>query len=569
MPQGYSNGKPDYAYWNQRIKDGKAFRKKSAYEADWKRWREYYRGEWHGDILPVNLFFSMVRTIVPRLYFRNPSISVRPSKPGHENAVFAKILERIDTRLVREMDMKREMRRSIQEAWMFGSSFGKNGFGTAFDPVMEIGKDIARKGENEVLEYNQGIKPAMPWFSKTSVGNVVLPSGCKHIKEARWIAEMVRRPVDDVRADKRLSNRSKIRPGASKDGSRFVSGVGPVKEEMVDLWEVRDKKTGQVFIITGDVEAGDNNGRHTLLQGDDFFLRTTGSFAQKMLVFNEDDERAWGIPDSKVLEPYQMEINEIKTQLMYHRRMATAKIMARVNTITRDQAQKFVDESVLPVIYMNGDPSRDIKLLDSMPIPPELRVAAVDVIQDMRETAGFGRNQFGEFNPGSSDTTATEAQIVRQASEIRVDERRDIIADLMLDVFADVHQVVFNFWRDEQVVDLVGPGAQPLWVRFTGTDLARSAFSVLVDPDNSVPETKAIREQRAMALFQQLRSNPLIDPIKLTQYLLTNLTGVQFDDLMAQLPAIPQGVQSGPVSANQVPQVLQQRLAAAAPAGSA
>lgn len=569
MPQGYMNGKPEWAYWKQRIKDGKEFRRKAAYESSWRRWREYYRGEWHGDILPVNLFFSMLRTIVPRLYFRNPSISIRPSKPGHINAVFAKILERIDTRLIREMDVKREMRMAIQETWMFGSSFAKSGFGTAFDPVMESGKGLSMKGEREILEYNSSVRPAMPWVMKTSAGSVVLPAGCRHIKEARWTAECIKRPIDDVRGDKRLSNRTYLRPSANKGASPFVSGIGPIKEEMLELWEVRDKKTGEVFILTDDVDAGDKNSRHTLLQGEDFYLRTNQSFALKMFVFNEDDERAWGIPDSKILEPYQMEINEIKTQLMFHRRMATSKIMARVNSITRDQAERFVDESILPVIYMNGDPTRDVRILESMPIPPELRIAAVDVVQDMRETAGFGRNQFGEFNPGSSDTTATEAQIVRQASEIRVDERRDIVADIMLDIFADVHQVIFNFWRDEQVVDLVGPGAQPLWVRFTGTELARSAFSILVDPDNSVPETKAVREQRALSLFERLRSNPLIDPVKLTQYLLTNLSGVQFDDLMAVIPPVPQGAQNGPVSPQQVPQVMQQRLAAAAPAGSA
>ena len=490
MTQGYIGTKPDYSYWNEQIRLGKEFRKKASCEAEWKKWREYYRGEWHGDVLPVNLFFSMLRTIVPRLYFRNPSISLKPGKPGVENAVFAKILERIDGNLIQEMDMKREMRRIIQETWMFGTSFAKNGFGTEHDPVMEIGKDLGRTDRGEVLEYNSAIKSAMPWVGRSSTKNMVLPEGCRHFKEARWMAERVIRPIDDVRADKRFANRSKLKPTGSLMSPMGMVSKAP-REEHIELWEIRDKKTGQVFVLTDYVMENSDNASHTLLQGPDFFLNTSGMFAWKGMVFNEDDERAWGVPDSKILEPYQLEINEIKTQAMFHRRMATSKILARVNTISKDQAQKLVDESILPVIYMNGDPSRDVKILDSMPIPAELRLAAVDVIQDMRETAGFGRNQFGEFNPGSSDTTATEAQIVRQASEIRVDERRDIIADLMVDTFKDVHHVIFNFWRSEQVVDLVGPGAQPLWVAYTGTELARSSFSVLIDPDNSIPETKA------------------------------------------------------------------------------
>lgn len=558
MPQGYIKNTPDYAYWMQQIKAAEEYRRKAAYQPDWKRWREYYRSEWKGDILPVNLFFSMLRTIVPRLYFRNPSIAVRPAKPGLENAVFAKILERIDGNLMRSMDLKREMRRGVQEAWMFGTSFMKNGFGTAFDPVLERGKGTSQTQRSEVLEYNSSIRTAQPWVMRSSSGNILIPAGCRHVKEARWMAEEIKRPADDVRIDPRLKNRNNLKP-VTKIGQAYLPASPSAKEEEIRMWEIRDKKTGQVFVITDCVDDEAENGKHTLLQGSDFFLQTSGQFAWKPMIFNEDDERAWGIPDSKILESYQMEINEIKTQLMFHRRMATAKILARTNSISKEQAMKFVDESILPVIYMNGDPNRDVKMFDSMPIPNELRLIAVDVIQDMRETAGFGRNQFGEYNPGSSDTTATEAQIVRQASEIRVDERRDIIADMMLDIFNDIHQVVFNFWNVEQVVDIVGPGSQPIWLKFTGTDLAKSSYSIVIDPDNSVPETKAVREQRALTLYTQLQANPFIDPVKLTQYLLTSLNGVQFDDLMAQLPAIPQGVQNGPITPAQLPQLIQQR----------
>ena len=86
-------------------------------------------------------------------------------------------------------------------------------------------------------------------------------------------------------------------------------------------------------------------------------------------------------------------------------------------------------------------------------------------MEDVRETVGFSRNQFGNFSSGSGDTTATEASIVQQASEIRVDERRDMVADMIVEVMETIHQIIFKFWGEEPVVDIVGPGGAPIWIR--------------------------------------------------------------------------------------------------------
>ena len=133
------------------------------------------------------------------------------------------------------------------------------------------------------------------------------------------MAEKIVRPIDDVRADKRLNNVRSLKPHREEKG--FSTSLGSYKEQFVEIWEVRDKKTGQVFLLTDDLETKEDNKKHTLLQGPDFFLQSRGKFAWNPLVFNEDDERAWGVPDSKILEPYLLEINEIKTQQMFHRRI--------------------------------------------------------------------------------------------------------------------------------------------------------------------------------------------------------------------------------------------------------
>ena len=158
------------------------------------------------------------------------------------------------------------------------------------------------------------------------------------------------------------------------------------------------------------------------------------------------------------------------------------------------------------------------------------------VMQDVREIVGFGRNQFGEYKPGSSDTTATEAQIVQAASEIRVDERRDLTADLLTAVFEQVHNVIFRHWTQEQVIDIAGPLGLPIWMKFTGPMLNAGSYEVKIDPDSAVPETKQYREQKATQFYQMAASNPLIDPYKLTSFWLHEHYGVAFDDMLRGVP---------------------------------
>ena len=88
---------------NAQIKKGEEDRKLHAYEGDWDRWRSFYRGDWKKNIMPVNLFFTMVRTTVPRIYFRNPSISVSSAKPGFMHMAVAKTLERADNKMLQQM----------------------------------------------------------------------------------------------------------------------------------------------------------------------------------------------------------------------------------------------------------------------------------------------------------------------------------------------------------------------------------------------------------------------------------------------------------------------------------
>src|SRR4026209_402946 len=129
---GYISGHADAEWWMHEIRRGIAFRRKSAMEHRWDTWRKYYRGQWAKGTLPVNLFFRMIRMTVPRVYFRNPSISIIATKPGVEQMALSQLVERVDNKLIRAMRMKQSLKSMVQQAFLMGTAVGTLGYGSQY-----------------------------------------------------------------------------------------------------------------------------------------------------------------------------------------------------------------------------------------------------------------------------------------------------------------------------------------------------------------------------------------------------------------------------------------------------
>ena len=547
MAEGYiGRGKPDVAYWTDQMVMAQEYRKEVAFEDKWDDWHKFSRGEWRDGILPVNLFFTMMRTIVPRVYFRNPSVSITSAKPGPLFMGFAKLLERTNAKLMRQMRLKDEMKKMVQNAFLRGTGIGTLGFGAEYEyehsgyvQAPMIG------GDQEAIEYRDHVVPHMPWFASVSPRDYMVPAGCDSMKTARWTGMFVERPVEDVRKDPRLSRtmRRQVGEGSFRldrmkhqhNSSKQQFARRGRRAETVEMAVLRDKKTHQVIVLA---PSTGSNKSLLLYHGHDA-LQESG-FPDFSLVFNPDTDYFWGVPDSQILEPYQLEINEVRTQVMKHRRLALVKFLVQKGTVDAGEIQKLVSEDVASIVNVNTNPSNSVLQTQAASIPDDLFAVSEQILRDVRDSVGFSRNQFGEFNSQTAETTATEANIVRQASEIRVDERRDAMADLMVDIIEGIHSLIFRKWTHTEVAQVVGPGGVQVWVEFTPQMLAIGQYNVHIDPDNSLPQTKQAREQKAMQLYTVLKDNPLIDPMRLTSYLLHELHGTAFDDMMKAMPNVGQ-----------------------------
>lgn len=537
---GYKKGKPDVAWWRRQINAGIAYRKKYASQARWDDWRKYYRGNWPANVLPVNLFFRMLRTTVPRLYFRNPSISCVATKTGMEQQIFAQLIERLDNKLIRMMGVKNQMKKMVQHTWMFGTSGGKLGYGAQFTPTPDEfdtaapnlgGIKLQRK-----VEYNSLVQPNMPWFMAVHPGNLIVPDGLQNFEETPWVAMAIQRSVDDVKSDPRLDTAGLIgASGTPKSGDPGPTAVG--KRASLDisppmtLYEIRDMRTGKVIVISAYM-------CDDVLLFEDDALQNNNRPNIYPLQFNPDDEIFWGVPDSIILEPQQLEINEVRTLMMRHRRISLLKLFYKDKAIDVGELEKALNGDVLAAIRINKDADiTDVQPMEIGHIPESLLMMDQTIEADARDSSGFSRNQSGEYasNKSHNAPTAFEAQIVAAAAEIRIDERKDAIADVLVQMFEDCNALIFNEWQDDQVVQVMGPDSMPYWVSFKPAMLKAARYEANIDPDSTVPETRDMRRQVSDKMYAALKTNPLIDPNLLTKYYLREQGGVALDQLMVQL----------------------------------
>lgn len=531
MINGYLKGKPDTSWWMQQIRQGIAYRKKYAHEGQWPAWRRYYRGDFPPGVVPVNLFFRMARTIVPRTYFRNPSISVMATKMGSEQQAFAKIIERMDNKLIRSMGVKNQIKKMVQNCFMFGTAAGKLGFGAEHTPTPDMFETEApveyKTTLNRKVEYNSLVDPNTPWFLSVHPGNLIVPDMLQSYEETPWVATWSKRSLDEVQDDPRLKNTADLKSNSGPGLRGKESGMAESRPNMLDLVEIRDMRTEKVIIL-----APYSDGSKVLYYGDDG-MQFNNRPNIYPIIFNPDDEVFWGVPDAHILEPQQLEANENRTLQMKHRRMSIVKFMYKKGSITKEEMEKMLDGTVMGGVEIAGELS-DIDTMQVADIPQAL-MAADQIIQgDVRDTLGFSRNQAGEFagQKSHSAPTAYETKVVEMGSSIRVDERRDVIADLLVDVLEDANVLVFDKFTEEQVIQVVGPQGIPLWVAFKPSMLKAAKYELNIDPDSSIPETKDIRTQKAERTYELLKTNPLIAPDLLTQYLLHEMHGVQFDNMM-------------------------------------
>jgi hypothetical protein len=504
--------------WMLKIDKADKYIDKYTTRKKWKDYRSYYRGDWDQAILPVNRVYAFGRMMIPAVYFRAPKVSITAQRP--EYVWHARVVEAIDNWLIKELLLKETLKNGALDSFLAGTSPIKIGYDSEFGYLPEQAVDensgtatqLGRK-DGERIEYRENVKEGMPWALTCAPEDIIVPPGYRTASSLPWICHRVYRPLEDVQQDQKYKNTAELSGTKMVNLQRqeqrnFGRGEGD-ETKFVELYEVRDVRTRQILVFCED----------TLILGDRDAVAIEG-LPYEFITFNPDPEIFWGIPDVKIMEAQQLELNEVKTQEQKHRQIALLKFLYKKGALTKENLNHFLSGTVGPGVEITDENLQTAIMMMQPHVPPDFGVLEKRIDENMRQSLGFSANQMGDFS-GYHGKTAAESMIVNQSNELRNNERKDIIGDVLVNIIRKWNQLIFSYWDKEKVIEIVGPKGQAFWVEYTGDQL-RGEYFIGMDPESGMPMTRGMKMQMSQDLMKAFNGDQLIDQIRLRQMVLRN-----------------------------------------------
>lgn len=533
--------------WKKQILQGKSYLAEKGRLEAWGKAQDYYDNNYADDTISVNLIFAIGRALVPQLYFKTPTIIIQSAV--EDLAQFTPVLEAIDTKLITKLGMKRQIKMGILDAFLTNIAvfkFGYHSIATELPHQEEEEKEILGDDVRETIEalggevqtddpedkkeddkqrysYHDHVHKDTPWMLRVRPQDFIVPYGTRDIHSAPWCAFRIIRPLVDVLADPVYKNTEGLKANTmllSSGGKDKIKNIHPTLRQegvsgeaeldAVEFWEIWDKRSGKIIVIHEDRDLAFRDEKHGMpIQG----------LPVEILQFNPTGWDFWGPSDLKQIEQQQLEYNETRTMEMNHKKTAITKILYEETMMDQAEIDKFTSGEQVAVA-VKGNPNQVIKEFNPNMSTDLFKVSEV-IRQDVSEILGFSRNQAGEFNVGRR--TATEAGIIQRALEIRSDERRDLVADLITDAFQrKINPMIFQQWTDERAIEVAGRDG---WVKFTGPQIAGD-YSIMVIADSVIPLTQAQKQQAAVEALNMFKDDPRVDQNRLYEWVFAQFQGL-------------------------------------------
>jgi hypothetical protein len=262
--------------YQEKVEKCQRWRQDEQLDDNWLRLSDLYRGQHFpgymqdtGDLIAVNLAFSTINVIAPSVAVNYPKVVVQANKP--EDAKRAMFVEAVVNHLWRHHDFRTPFRRAVKDFLIFGHGWLKVGwkFVEQEQSIGELAREeminsaMAEIDQIAIESFMEGVEPPsfddvvasipstemrivedQPFVERISVYDVYVDPAATCMEDARWIAQRIVRPLEEVEKDRRYkpSARKKLIANYSRDIYNENPNDDKVEylEDQVVLWEYYD-----------------------------------------------------------------------------------------------------------------------------------------------------------------------------------------------------------------------------------------------------------------------------------------------------------------------------------------
>jgi len=512
--------------WFEELKSGLEYRKLYGREAAWHELEAlFYEAKNLGPARGPNLISSIGDSTVSQLGSLYPYMMVKPKR--QDLVEQARLLESVDNTLLEDLDLTGVVEQAILHAFLWGrgilkigydSEWGWNPLGLSREEQL-FGVSFSqfdRKGNR--IEYNDRVKPGMPWVSTVLPHDFIVPWGVCEIADAPWVAHRVIRHIDDIKADDKYENKRDLQPVMSAED--FVKSytmpydldrvgapriTSDVKAEYCELFEIRDGRTGKILVVA--------TGHDKFLRNEADGLQVRGlPFVSFGLI--PSTRSFWVTPDALYLLPYQVELNDISSQTRLQRKASILKFLFSADAFSPEEKAKIFNGDVGVGIEVKGGIPITEAVKDFTPYNMNAMVFANDgeyIRRNARETVGFSRNQLGEYEHRGR-RTASEVMAVQEGASVKMGRRQGRMRRTYIDLFEKINHILFSYWRGPKWVDVGGD-----WMQVTGPMLHGDYSYGVAFAQGRPVDDPVMRQSEAIAIYQALAQDPNADQVEIRE----------------------------------------------------
>jgi hypothetical protein len=530
--------------YREKIEQSRRWRREDNYDKTWKRMIDMYRGKHFlnssdEDRMLINDAFATINVIWPSVSVNHPKITVNARR--YEDAPKAIVTEEVVNYWWKHYECQSEFRRAVKDMLIVGHGWLKTGYrfvekteGEEYDTADELAAPESIT-ESEII-----ITEDRPFVERISPFDVFVDADATSISDMRWIAQRIRRPLTDVKKDKRYNSQARKEASPSHYTKWGQDGNMPRRSEKaedgyVEIWEFYDIDRGTISIFC---------------DGSDKFLVTPSeipfAFGHPFVMLRnyEIPEHFYPMGELEAIEPLQMELNETRTQMMNHRKRFSRKWLYKESAFDaegRSALESDEDNVLVPVISEEGL-GGVVAPMPAVISPPEFYNQSSLITNDIDRISGiseYARGALPEIR-----RTATEAGIIQDAANARASDKLAIIEKAIADAARRLVMLAQQYMTGEQAVRVAGKDATNVWVDFD-RDYIQGEFDFEVEGGSTQPVNESFRRQMALQVVDAMApfaQAGILDMAKLATYVLQQGFGIKSAAgfIMAPPPPAPE-----------------------------
>lgn len=520
--------------YRSRVTAAKRYRENEGYDSTWERLRDTYRlrtrvpGSFR-DNVAVNIAFATINVIGPSVAVNRPKTTVMPKFPGQEDN--AAIAEAVVNYWWEVNDIKPSFRRAVKDSLIYGHGWVKVGW--HYEEREREWAEGEREQERDALEAelhqaagedpaNAHLLPSTddvdalfpdrtsevykdgPYAERISPFDVFVDPEATSLEDAKWIAQRMVVPLEDVKKDERYKPR--IRAKLKADGSlkwfnEDSKADIPPDEGRVTLWEYYDLAEDHVCVFA--------EGQ----QGEDFLVEprpTPYPYGQPFVFIPnyEVPDQFYPIGEIEAIEDLVDELNHTRSAMVQVRKQDIAKWVYREDAFGPNALDALTSDQPNAMAPVQGDfPLSDVvQPVARNDANAQLFMEHSRVIEDdIDRTTGVNEYMRGALP--EIRRTATEASIIQDAANARAADKLDRIEGIAADISKRLIMLAQTFMTSEQLARRVGSDGRILAFEFDA-EAIKGEFDFQVEAGSTQPQNETFRRQQAQQLMQVM--GPLI-----------------------------------------------------------